>query len=206
MRTAAAGFTLLELMVAMTLMGLVFALAVGGLRFGAVAWEKGSAATDRTVELQTMQNLLRRLISSTYPIRPFKDEDADRIGFEGDGQSLRFLGPPPARAMDRAIYLHGLRLAEYPDGRALVLDWRNFPPDAASLRLREGVETEILMRGVDRLGIDYYGPDGNRGSAWRTRWDDQSTLPLLVRISVFFAPRDARTWPPLIVALKGVAR
>lgn len=61
------GFTLLELLVALTVLGVLMVLMFGGLRFGARVWESGDASLRAMAEMQTAAGLIRRQISQAMP-------------------------------------------------------------------------------------------------------------------------------------------
>ena len=96
---AARGFTLLELLVAMTLLGLLAGLLFGGLSFGVRVWEKGDAELQKMAELQIAQGLIRRLISRARISDLAEIEDDDAAMFEGTADAVRFIGPAPAQSL-----------------------------------------------------------------------------------------------------------
>ena len=61
------GFTLVELLVVMTLLGLIATALFGGLRFGVRAWESGGARSAAFAEIEIAQSLLRRLLELEVP-------------------------------------------------------------------------------------------------------------------------------------------
>jgi prepilin-type N-terminal cleavage/methylation domain-containing protein len=62
-----AGFTLLELLVAMTLLGLLMTVVFGGLRFGARAWERAETDSSGTDEIRLAQSILRHELELPIP-------------------------------------------------------------------------------------------------------------------------------------------
>ncbi len=91
---AQAGFTLLELLISMTLLGLVFVLLFGGLRFGMRAWEHGTTTTDAVDSTRLVQDLLRSEIERTCPrrgrSRHRRRTPAPRVAFHGTPHALAF--------------------------------------------------------------------------------------------------------------------
>ncbi|MEL6209656.1 MAG: prepilin-type N-terminal cleavage/methylation domain-containing protein, partial [Pseudomonadota bacterium] len=63
-----AGFTLLELLIAMTLFGLVGIMAAGGVRFGLAAWERGSEHAGAAIETRQALKAVRRLLNAARPL------------------------------------------------------------------------------------------------------------------------------------------
>lgn len=89
------GFTLLELLVAMAILGLLAAALSGGIGFGLRAWEAGQRGADRLETPAAVQALLRRQIEQAYPMLAHTDEPT--ILFEGARHRLRFLTFLPQR-------------------------------------------------------------------------------------------------------------
>ncbi|MGZ9034625.1 MAG: PulJ/GspJ family protein, partial [Rhodospirillales bacterium] len=56
----AAGFTLLELLVAMTVLGVLTGLLATGLSFGARIWEREQTQLEQWAELQMVHDVIRR--------------------------------------------------------------------------------------------------------------------------------------------------
>src|SRR5579864_2460479 len=63
-----AGFTLLELLISLTLLAVLSAILFGGLRFGTRAWERSEVMASETDEIAIAQNFLRRQLSDAYPL------------------------------------------------------------------------------------------------------------------------------------------
>ena len=66
-RRAEAGFTLLELLVSMTLLALLAIAMFGSLRFGARAWDRSEAHGAGMEQVRLVQQLLRRDLEQAYP-------------------------------------------------------------------------------------------------------------------------------------------
>ena len=178
-----AGFTLIELLVSMTLLGLLLVLLLGGLRFGSRAWERGTAVSDAGETVRGVQSLLRgeveracpRLVPSGQPQAPA------RLRFDGDADSLRFLGPAPGSMGGASCVPIVLRVRDDGAGQRLSLNVN-------------GRTTDVL-RGASAIGFAYLPQSGG----WRDGWTRQPTLPALVRVRVRFPPGDSRIWPELFI-------
>ncbi|MDH3594369.1 MAG: prepilin-type N-terminal cleavage/methylation domain-containing protein, partial [Rhodospirillales bacterium] len=68
-RPRSGGFTLVELLVALTLLGLIFVALFGGLRFGTRTWETGNQRSEAFAEVEVMQSLLRRQLAQAVTLR-----------------------------------------------------------------------------------------------------------------------------------------
>ena len=62
-RGGASGFTLVELLVALTLFGVISVVIMGGLRFGTRVWETGNDRAEVLAEVDAVQGILRRYMA-----------------------------------------------------------------------------------------------------------------------------------------------
>jgi general secretion pathway protein J len=197
------GFTLVELLVAITLFALLSVMLFGGLRFGMQATEAGTARMDWTAEIAAATGFLRSQLADAQPLE--KDEGGGRksVAFEGERDSLEFVVLPPAFLAQGGW--HTLHLGvEREDGRdLLVVRWRVVRPDQETDAVSPP-EASVLLGNVRTVEFAYFGTlvDGDQPE-WHAQWRGANTLPQLVRFSVSFA--DGRQAPDLIVALRAAA-
>ena len=96
------GFTLLELILSLGIIGFIVALSLGAIRLGTSAQEAGQLKVDTFQRLRLIQNQLGQKIKSNYPVFMFKEktlftsqnsqEKPERLlYFEGKENSLRFV-------------------------------------------------------------------------------------------------------------------
>ncbi|HEX4303129.1 MAG TPA: prepilin-type N-terminal cleavage/methylation domain-containing protein [Rhizomicrobium sp.] len=182
---AQAGFTLLELLVSMTLLALLFVLLFGGLRFGMRAWEHGGTTADNVESVRIVQDLVRGEIERTCPRRlPAQPQQIPRVDFSGERAALGFLAPAPGSAGGARCVL--LTLTVKPDG----------PFERLVLGLGVNRQETDLLRHAQSIELSYLAT----GGAWQGSWRGQTDLPALVRLRVTFPPGDTRQWPELFVS------
>lgn len=205
-RRHAAGFTLVELLVALTLFALMSVLMFGGLRFGLRAWESGSELIDEGAQVELAQSLLRsglsqaRLPSLVIP----ENEEHDTISaFVGTADAMSFVAPFPSHSgiAGLGVFLLSERQRQNGDGAALALAWKVFRPDEFNSEASEADEERVLLEGVAGIEFAYYGRfDANLPRDWLDHWDGNFGLPQLIRVRVSFPAGDRRRWPDLVVA------
>lgn len=189
--TRAAGFTLLEVLVALAILGFLALGLTQGVRFGLLAWDRQSRIIATRGELDAIDRVLRRLIEH---MDPGTQREPPRV--LGLPRALEFAtdlgpaaGPLGVREAEAALLVEGGRL---------LLRWRPRPHGVRFDAPPLPTETELL-RGVEALEIAYWGPAGGGAPAWRTEWREPSP-PLLVRLRLRFGDGSARRWPDIVVA------
>ena len=90
------GFTLLELLIALTLLGLILVLLFGGLRLGVRSWDASQKQVDSLNSVRSLENFLRREMSVAYPYR-WKAGPTRRVAFLGERDKLSFVAQLPSR-------------------------------------------------------------------------------------------------------------
>lgn len=199
--SATSGFTLLEMLIAMTLLGFILALLFGALRLGSRSWDAGELRASNNTHLALLQGFLRRELSQTTPYFWKKKTDAS-MAFAGEPSRLRMVAPLVAHLGHGGLYLLSFELAESNTGRQLIM--RRVIPTAGSTDFSalDQAEKLVLAEQVESLSFAYYGaPDTNTDPAWLERWENVGTpqrLPYLIRLRVTFS--NGRRWPDLVVA------
>jgi general secretion pathway protein J len=191
------GFNLLELLVALTVLGFLVIALNQGTRTGLQFWAVQNRQIARTAELDTTARLLRTLLSG-LPVLPSATASPGGPpappSFAGKAGELTFVGDLPnglggSQLADIKLTLHGQRL---------VLMWSPHRHELAGTK-PAATETE-LMSGVDRLQLGYWGPPSpGAPERWLAEWDGPP-LPKLIRVHLILVQGDNRHWPDLIVA------
>ena len=188
-----AGFTLLELLVSLTLLSLLFLLVASGIQFGTKAWRETELSD--TSEVLGVQYTLRRLLSEARPIMIEGDEpNKQRVLFMGTENSIRFVSPMPPYVGAGGFY----EIAIYLAGNRVEMSWNLFHRGDAS---SESAEQRItLINGVSQIHFAYFGLRETKESAkWYNDWQDLQYTPDLIRMRVDLS-NGSRPWPDLVAA------
>ncbi len=200
------GFTLLELLIAMTLLGLLMLGLFGGLRLGARVWEASDARSADRARIEAVQRFIRTYLGQARPLAAADRTGDNVVAFIGRGERLDFTAVLPAHLSAGGFEHVALSLADHDDGHGLVLEHgplQRREDGRAELFQLDEAETAVLLDNLVAVEFSYYGAR-NRGedAEWTDRWDDDQRLPLLVRIRIEFPESDRRIWPELTVALR----
>lgn len=183
-----AGFTLLELLVAVFVMGVILILLTQGVQFGLRATQLQAGARDRKGDLEVVDHALRRMIALADP------------GVYPEPATLRGAAQAMAFTTELPIYGDGQMqradVALSAEAGRLLLRWtphRHVEP----LGPKSAWQDVAVLDGVQRIELAYRASGAS--SAWSRTWS-ADRLPALVRIQVVFANGSGRRWPPLVVA------
>jgi general secretion pathway protein J len=186
-----AGYTLIEMLASLIIVGLAAAMMVSGIVTGRRVWEHADAATTLGETISGTQLLLREKLERSYPATRY-DKIPTYADFFGAENTVTFLAPPRDLHAPQALMRYTLGLAANGD---LVL------ADASDVAVNPTAqEPLVLLHNVQQLDIGYYGvvpPD--KAPAWHDTWQGRPVLPLLMRIHVQFPPDDPRGWPDLLI-------
>ena len=193
------GFTLLEVLIAMTLLGLLMVAQFGGLRLGVRAWETGDRHAKEVTRVESVHRFVRGQLSQAYRL-PWIDEDGrERAAFEGAPEAVIFTTLLPEHLAMGGFHSVTLGLVGRGGEKRLVVSWRPFRPDMSTIADELGVRETTLVDGVSDIEFSYFGrTKRDEPQGWHERCDDSAGLPSLVRMRVGLA--DGRRWPVLVVA------
>lgn len=197
------GFTLVEVVVALTLLALLLIGLVSALRsFGqtSVRLEAQTLAND---DMRLVGGLLQRALARSSP-RPRMDvvETRGQPWFEGNASAVAWLGHLPAR--HGAGGLTHLKLERLPPadqsdaGGLLMLHMARFDGDQTAPSW-QAEESRVLLDHVDALTIKYQGLNEAGEAVWFGEWLEQTALPSMVEITLTVADRP---WPPIVVQVE----
>lgn len=196
------GFTLVELLVAMALLGMISVLLFGGIRFGARSWEAGHERLEQINEIEVAQAVLRRLLGKAREVTLFDaNRSRDAVPFFGRRDEVFFAAPLPAHRGIGGAYGFALQVSRQAGGEQLTLAWRLQRPETPPSASEDFEDQTVLMSDVRDVTFAYYGAaEEGRTPDWMDTWDGTNGLPQLVRVSVEFDLDDGRYWPPLTIA------
>ncbi|HXH03630.1 MAG TPA: prepilin-type N-terminal cleavage/methylation domain-containing protein [Candidatus Competibacteraceae bacterium] len=192
------GFTLLELLIAMTLVALLLTVLYGGLQLAIRGWEGGEARVERSNSVRLVEEFLRRQLAQTARVYVQDRQRLRRVAFSGDARSLTWVAPMLAYLGDGGLYMLRLEYDESSAEGVLRLRWWPYRPQGGEPPA-EAVAEHVLLQRVDGARLRYFGSeDGQKAPQWYDGWTFPQSLPRLVRLDL---SQDGEALPFLIVAL-----
>ncbi len=167
------GFTLLELIVSMTILSLVTVLIGSGFRLALDSWEKGETETEWTQRLRVLSMLLTQQLKSAYP---YKVDDGNEkvVLFEGESDSMLFV----TSLAD--LNYGGFKWVRYSYKNETLLYNEGLLPDKELDDVIKKNE-EVIDENLEELMFEYYSRES---SEWMESWSQGEELPGAVRIKI----------------------
>ncbi|MDP1644145.1 MAG: prepilin-type N-terminal cleavage/methylation domain-containing protein [Thiobacillus sp.] len=194
----AQGFTLLELLIGMTLVGFILTLLFAGLNLGTRSWEAGEQRMVTASRQAIVVGFIRHALEQTDPLR-WRVDGEDQLAFAGEAESLRFVGSVAMHDGASGNHLIALDLADGEVGRDLVMRWQLPDSRAPGFGLLEETKPKVLVKAVRGMAFAYFGAEADTEEpAWHDQWLHQKAPPELIRLRLIM--ENGETWPDIIAA------
>lgn len=200
------GFTLLETLVALTLLALMLAVLTGSIRFAGQSRDAAAAKLDSMENMRIASDFLRQTVTQAHPKRWLKVVGRPFV-FRGEQNELAMAAPLTARVGVGGLFLLKFFLVdgEKGHGKKLVMA-REFPePNAQEMPDFSSAETVVLAEHLAELEFGYLGRDDEAADpTWRDDWKEGGRMPEAVRIRI--RTDKGAAWPEMIIPLRVVVR
>lgn len=196
------GFTLIEILIALTLFSLILVMIFSGLYSSGKSWHAGNNQSEANDDQRLILGFIRKQIMQTVPLL-FIDGKDNRIIFRGDADKLQFVSRLPAHRGGSDLYLLTLMTARQDKTSSMILDYVTITPE---MELFDGFSSEhskktTLLENIERLEFSYFGrKKDDKEPAWYEQWQNQETLPTLLQLQII-PERDNTYWPELLIPI-----
>jgi len=188
------GFTLLELLLALSILSIILAVVAGALRVTVRAWEKGEHVLSVQQRSRTILDQVRRQLGSTVVLFGGREEEP-LVAFSGGPRQVEFTSSLALASKANAAAFHVTYVVEPgPDGRMRLLLYEDAvePGDYLSDRpLAHGSEPRVLAGDLEDLFFEYLGEGGEGPDLqWAPTWEPRAPAdsPRAVRVTFTSAP------------------
>jgi len=188
------GFTLIEVIVTLTILGFIVLMVSGTFRLGLSSWEKGDAIKEDYQKIRMTSQLVSRQLKSLVPYK-IKTEKAEGnyLAFDGKAHSLRFVSALPIKAKRPEGFVYVVY--QFKDdgekkGHLLLYEQRALNKDFFEDELKED-SAVTLFGGISQVRFEYFREaDGekSRMEEWVEEWNakEEKELPRAVRMTVTY--------------------
>jgi general secretion pathway protein J len=198
------GFTLIEVLIAMTLLSVMMAMLFGTMKICADSWEKGETKITDVNEIAVVYNFFQRHLSTALPLWDDFSSDPNSgirlLSFQGKHDGLQFVSYFPASAGKTGAQLISIQTAkDDEDGQILNVALTPFFPLATGEDWQK--EEVVLVKRVAHFELHYFGSDDQVSEPyWQDQWLEKEFQPRLVKIKIELD--NGIFWPEMIIDLK----
>jgi general secretion pathway protein J len=186
------GFTLLEVIVTLTILGLILLVISGAFRLGLSAWERGESTREEYQKVRAISQLVCQQIKSSIPYKiKTQKAEGDYLAFEGKPHSVKFVSALPIKAREPKGFVYAIyefqeggeeggRLVYY-EQRVLNKNFFEEKPDEEL-----GVS---LCEGISDVRFEYFREadlEETKTEGWFDTWDtkEEKELPKALRMKI----------------------
>jgi len=172
------GFTLLEVVLALSIAAAMLVITFGGLRVGLAAWQRGAHRAADLDHTRSLALLLERALEGAFPYRIDPDDgQGPRILFEGKPDRLTLVTASPP----------------FPDAASIAFTVVSLSGEAGGLTVRQQpLPNRLELESLDPVLVDaettgvQFRYLGEKSGSWQDRWDvaKEKTLPRAVEITL----------------------
>lgn len=168
-----AGFTLVEVILAIVILSLVTLIIGSGFRLGIDAWERGDRETSDIQKYRVLYELFSRQLKSSYPYRMKIDED-NVVIFKGESDSITFV------TVSNDSYVSGFRWIRYRYKDGALLFREGMLPDK-KLFETNSADDEVIESNIGEVKFSYLASDAEE---WKGSWETGDGLPAAVMFKI----------------------
>jgi general secretion pathway protein J len=195
----ARGFTLLEVLIALSIVGMLLTIAFGGLRVAMAAWRQGEDRAEAHQHVRAVAYTLSRALGAAYPYRGTRGLSPEVVVLFAAGEArLEFVTQAAPLPLQGPVAFTAVTIAlDDDDERGLVIRQRPLP------NRDPFTEGTVVLRdpSVTSLAFKFLNEDGE----WVDTWDgqDAKTIPRAVQLRVGATVNGrAQALPPISVTLR----
>jgi len=188
------GFTLIEVTITLTILGLIILIILGAFRMGVSAWEKGDSLKDEYQRVRIASQLISRQFKSIVPYRvKTQKAEGDYVAFDGKPQTVRFVSAVSTRTRqpEGFVYVtYEFKQEGTDEGHLILYEQRALNKDLFEEHPREE-ESVSLCEGISEVRFEYYREENvekNQQGGWVDEWNakEEKELPRAIRMTMTY--------------------
>lgn len=191
------GFTLVEVVIALTIAATLLVVMFSGLRVGLAAWQRGDGRAEALQRTRSITQIVTRTLAAAHPYQvPATGREPAHLLFEGEPDRVAFVTTAPPFPAAEPIAYTAVTLS-HDAGAGLAIRQKPLPSDKPFERLSpavvDGTVTAVAFR---------YLRDSDR--TWTERWDadKEKAFPLAAEVTLTIVQAGQSVQQaPLIVSL-----
>ena len=193
------GFTLIEVLIGLTLLSIMFVLLFASFKICADSWEKGEKKVASVNDMAVVYHFFQKHLSVTKPILNESVVNEKPFSFQGGTNSLQFVSNFPESAAKPGLQIFNVELVEQDNDTNINVKVTPYNLSDEDQEL-DGDEVSLIKQ-VSELKFSYFGSeDGLSDGVWVDDWLNKTVLPRLVKINIVL--ENGNYWPEMIIPLR----
>lgn len=177
MKALSKGFTLIEVLIGLSLLSIMVTLLFSVLQVCAGHWEAGERKLVEVNRIQAVNFFFRQYLTTARPVIDELSEEKNKLAFIGEEKQLQFVSAFQAGAGRLGLQLLKVQLLRQDEDYAIQVSTKPFFKGFAEAEWHD----VILLNHVEEFELSYRG-EGS--SEWHHQWQEPETIPSLVKINI----------------------
>lgn len=179
-RRPSTGFTLIEMVISLTLLSFIAIIGYQGLSFGIQQWHKGHDKMRFQYDHHQALGWMRNKLGAAEKVRkPIPGSRAYQ--FTGAADSVEFVARYE-RSRRAGLYVNKIELDR--QKQRLYVSYYLFHPDIDGEAVAGAIRRVTLLDDVASFRLEYYGRKDKTGARWHDDWSNAALLPRLLRVEI----------------------
>ena len=185
------GFTLLELLISLVMIGVIAIIITGAIRLGIRAVNKGETKIDHLERTRASFNIIDSQIQSQIPLT-FEENGEKKYYFQGDKESLQFSTNYSLWGGQKGYVMVRYKAESDDTGKQFLAVSENI------IGTNSNRETRLFST-VDEIYFEYFfkDPTEEKGK-WVDKWTDTANIPEKVKFHLIYGKKDV----PMIIPMR----
>lgn len=179
------GFTLLELLLAISLLSLITASILGGIHLGRRSWET-TRASEALDEVEMALRSVTGLLARGYAIViATQSAETPQSQFQGTPDSCRFISLSEGGGQWGGLLLTEIGGDVAKEGPQLAV-WTQVFRTPPGFGVDRNVMTKtVILKDVASFELSYFGsPEVGKPSVWTPTWTNRAGMPKLISVKI----------------------
>lgn len=199
------GFTLLEMLIAFTLVSLLFLALFAAFNTIGRSWDAADTRINKTEDMRLITDFLRRQLSQAMVVRIKGEGEESVYAFEGTSSSLRYAAPLQPLQHQGGVFLIELNIVGGGKGKSLEMLYAPYRPELTWDEAFKDAEPVLVFDGLQDAEFEYFGVDDlqnvDEDPEWHSDWEDKMFYPHMLKLTL--ADKE-QAWPDMLIDMPQV--